>query len=303
MSASSLHKPLSFLLVVLFTTITLGANAQKVIVSSAESKTGSLSIGSASEAKKLRGDVVTVATKQSSDSVGVSYALIIGVKDYDHESINDLDFPIEDAKKLQTVLTQTYSFAVENVTLLENPNRKQITAQLEKYVTNITNKDKLLLFYAGHGYWDEKFKEGYWFASNARKDDRSSWLSNSTLSKYLQAIPAKHTLLITDACFSGSIFKVRDAFVTDKATLELERYTSRKAMTSGALKTVPDKSVFVEYLVKRLQENTAKHLSAEQLFSSFKIAVINNSPNNQIPQFGVIHQAGDEGGDFVFELK
>jgi len=32
-------------------------------------------------------------------------------------------------------------------------------------------------------------------------------------------------------------------------------------------------------LVKRLEENTEKYLSAEELFSSFKTAVMNNSTN------------------------
>ncbi len=69
------------------------------------------------------------------------------------------------------------------------------------------------------------------------------------------------------------------------------------------MKTVPDKSVFIEYLVKRLNENTEKYLSTEQLFASFKTGVINNSPNGQIPQFGDIRETGDEGGDFIFVLK
>ena len=41
-----------------------------------------------------------------------------------------------------------------------------------------------------------------------------------------------------------------------------------------------------------------QYLSSEQLFSSFRIAVINNS--NVIPQFGEIKDVGDEGGDFIF---
>jgi hypothetical protein len=41
-------------------------------------------------------------------------------------------------------------------------------------------------------------------------------------------------------------------------------------------------------------------MSSEDLFSRFKVAVINNSPTNQIPQFGEIWAAGDEGGDFIF---
>jgi hypothetical protein len=76
---------------------------------------------------------------------------------------------------------------------------------------------------------------------------------------------------------------------------------SRKAMTSGTLTVVPDKSSFVEYLIDRLSENSEKYLSAEQLFSSFRIAVINNS--DVVPQFGEIRGVGDEGGDFIFILK
>ncbi len=57
-------------------------------------------------------------------------------------------------------------------------------------------------------------------------------------------------------------------------------------MTSGSLKEVPDKSVFLLYLDKRLNENTQAYISAEELFSSFKIAVLNNSPN--VPQYGEI---------------
>ena len=69
-------------------------------------------------------------------------------------------------------------------------------------------------------------------------------------------------------------------------------------MTSGILQQVPDESVFIKYLIKRLEENEEKYLSSEELFSSFKTAVMNNSPN--VPQFGTIQNVGDEGGDFIF---
>ncbi|MDZ7647113.1 MAG: hypothetical protein U5K54_07990 [Cytophagales bacterium] len=63
-------------------------------------------------------------------------------------------------------------------------------------------------------------------------------------------------MLITDACFSGSIFKERAVNFTDsRAVLERYKLASRKAMTSGTLKTVPDKSVFIAYLIKNLASN------------------------------------------------
>jgi hypothetical protein len=74
-------------------------------------------------------------------------------------------------------------------------------------------------------------------------------------------------------------------------------------MTSGALKEVPDRSVFVDFFLKRLKQNQEPYLSSEQLFASLRQAVISNSSNNQIPQFGEIRETGDEGGDFVFERK
>ena len=72
-------------------------------------------------------------------------------------------------------------------------------------------------------------------------------------------------------------------------------------MTSGVLEEVPDESVFIDYLVKRLEENQEKYLPSELLFSSFKTAVMNNSET--VPQFGVIQNVGDEGGDFIFVRK
>ena len=124
-------------------------------------------------------------------------------------------------------------------------------------------------------------------------------MRNSTIRDYLRTVDTKHTLLIADACFSGGIFKSRKAFTYAPKTIqELYINPSRKAMTSGSLKEVPDKSVFLLYLNKRLSENTKPFISTEELFSSFKTAVMNNSPNT--PLYGEIKDTGDEGGDFIF---
>lgn len=234
-----------------------------------------------------------------------NFALIIGVEDYSDKNINDLDQPVKDATALKAILEQQYTFEGEDVFLLPNPDRASIIHAFDKLARTVTPADNLLIFYAGHGVWDGQMKKGYWLPRNAEKDDRSNWFSNSDLRDYIGGINSKHTLLIADACFSGSIFKTRDAFTgtTSTAALELFKLPSRQAMTSGAMKSVPDKSIFMEYLLKRLKENQQAFLSAEQLFSSFKIAVINNSPNGQIPQFGEIKEAGDEGGDFIFIKK
>jgi hypothetical protein len=229
------------------------------------------------------------------------YALIIGINDYADDGILDLDNPVNDARELKRVLQNYYTFDPENVESLSNPTRTAIIESFDALSERITERDHLLVFYAGHGIWDERLNQGFWLPSDARLNSKAQWLSNSTIRDYIGGIKSKHTLLITDACFSGSIFKERGvSFDNSRAILEMYKLTSRKAMTSGALKTVPDKSVFITYLIKNLINNDQPLLSAEELFRTFKIAVINNSPNGQVPQYGAIGQVGDEGGDFIF---
>jgi hypothetical protein len=233
---------------------------------------------------------------------GKSYALIIGISNYDDPQINELDKPIKDAELFYNTITSKYTFEKENVKLLRNATMAEMVDALDFYAKIVTPVDNFLIFYAGHGVWDASSEIGFWLPSDARKNSKLAWFRNSTLRDYLREIKSKHTLLISDACFGGSIFKSRSAF-TDATTAinKLYELPSRKAMTSGTLTEVPDQSAFLKYMIDRLQNNFEKYLSSEQLFGKFRMAVINNS--NVLPQFGVIQDVGDEGGDFIFILR
>jgi WD40 repeat protein len=232
---------------------------------------------------------------------GRYFALLIAENDYKDPNVNDLDNPVKDATRLRDVLIKHYTFEPDNVFLLKNATRSQIVAKLDELQSALGRSDNLIIFYAGHGIWDEELKQGFFIPVEASFNNRADWFSNGTLRDYVNSIKTRHTLLIADACFSGGIFKSRGAFNNaSQAVEEMYKYPSRKAMTSGALKTVPDKSVFLEYLTKRLEQNEEPFLGAMDLFSSFRTAVVNNSPNGQIPQYGEIGQTGDEGGEFIF---
>jgi hypothetical protein len=228
------------------------------------------------------------------------YALIIGTNNYLDDKIVDLENPVADAHALADVLQTYYTFTRDNIHVLDNPTRSGIIEAFDALSEKVIERDQLLIFYAGHGIWDERLNQGFWLPSDAALNSKAQWLSNSTIRDYIGGIKAKHILLITDACFSGSIFRERGVGTNSKAVLEMYKLPSRKAMTSGALKTVPDKSVFITYLTKNLINNQQPFFSAEELFRSFKMAVINNSANGQVPQYGPIGQVGDEGGDFIF---
>lgn len=230
------------------------------------------------------------------------YALIFAANDYIDESVPDLDGPISDAAKLTLALTTRYTFNQEDVTFIKNPTREQIINELDRMTRKITKNDNLLVFYAGHGYWDQQTDFGYWLPVDSKSNSTSNWFANSQIRDYVAAIKSKHTLLITDACFGGSIFRTRKTFEeTSTGKNKLNDNLSRQAMTSGALTEVPDKSIFLENLVKRLNENTKDYLTAEELFSSIKTAVMNGSPVT--PMYGDIKDSGDEGGDFIFAKK
>ncbi len=232
---------------------------------------------------------------------GSYFALLVGVENYQDESLNDLSRPINDAEAIANLLRQQYTFDAGNIIVLRDPTRAEIIGTLDRLSRQVTGHDNFLIFYAGHGFWDEQFQQGYWLPSDARRLTRDAWIANGTSRDYIRGIPSKHTLLVSDACFSGGIFRTRSAFADASIAIKkLYELDSRKAITSGTLTEVPDRSVFIKFLLKRLAENEDKYLSSEQLFTRFRTAVINNSPLEQVPQFGEIREAGDEGGDFIF---
>lgn len=227
------------------------------------------------------------------------YALVFAVNQYADDNIPDLRGPIDDSEKLVGILTASYGFDSENVTFLKNPKRKQILASLDEVRAKLTENDNLLIFFSGHGTWDESTKMGYWLPSDAFLMGRANYIKNSEITGFVSDLPTKHTLVIADACFSGSIFRTRGLPPEVPPDVEeLLAKPSRKAMTAGDLNEVPDDSQFFKYLSKGLSKNSEAYLPSRKLYDELKAQVIKST--NNIPQFGDLKNCGDQGGDFVF---
>ena len=232
------------------------------------------------------------------------YALIIGVSEYQNAGprLKSLEMPAKDAERLANLLIDKYTFDQQDVTLLKSPTREDIIIQFEHLASTVTPRDNVLIFYAGHGVYDKTKDFGWWLPADAKITSPSAWIPNSTIKDYVGAIKSKHTLLIADACFGGSILKAsRSVDAVIKQFNELYKDNSRKALTSGNLTEVPDESVFVKYLFKILDENEAVFLPSSVLNTRIYEPILNNSAT--VPQFGVIQGVGDEGGDFIFIKK
>jgi hypothetical protein len=264
-----------------------------------EEKRASAGIASEGEMSELH-----AADVDFSAAGGKYYALLIGCSNYDDPAISDLGgLPTADAEALGKVLKANYTFAEENVKILKDPTRRDIVIALDEIAKKATSEDNVLIFYAGHGHYEDDNDIGYWLPKDAEVSNSANWLYNDQLVAAMRKIKSLHTLLIADACFSGSIFKNRSISMTGASDVIKKKYQlpSRKAITSGTLKTVPNKSVFIKYLLDRLEKNKDKFYPASTLYRAIEEPVGNNSTS--LPQYGVINNVGDEGGDFIFIKK
>ena len=248
--------------------------------------------------RKVTESEVAVAPRASNVEYGRYHALVIGNNNY--EELPDLKTAIKDANRVAAVLQDQYDY---NVTLIEDADRSQIIKSLSGYRKTVGKSDNILIYYAGHGILDEDANKGYWLPVDAALDDPSNWILNDMLIAQLKAMQAKHVMVISDSCFSGTI--TRGLKMEQHTPDWIDRMTkkrARTALTSGGLEPVLDSggdghSVFARAFITLLEENT-EVVSAAQLFSELRPKVMVNSP--QTPEYGNIHQAGHDGGDFLF---
>ncbi len=242
-------------------------------------------------------------------TVGRYIALVIGINSYTGYW-RSLRTAVNDATEFAEVLKKEYQFNEVYTLINENATRRNIIEKFEWLSRNITPDDNLLIFYAGHGQFNKTLNKGYWVPVDAHTNSIADYISNNDVKTFLGGIPSKHTLLITDACFAGDIFRGSntETYPFDPSNMsryykEVYRKQSRLAITSGGIEEVMDSgkenhSIFTYYLLKALKENKNKYMDASQLFNEFKVAVTNNS--EQTPILQAVKDTNDEGGMFIF---
>ncbi len=255
----------------------------------------------------LKGLNVSSAKKEM--EIGNYYALIIGIDNYTGHWSN-LNNAVNDAKAVEDILKTRYKIDHFKTMYNENATRTKIITELEWLVANVKEKDNVFIYYSGHGEFKQDLNKGYWVPIDATTNSTSQFISNNDIQTFLGGIKSKHTLLVSDACFSGDIFRGNTISVpyedSDKYYKKVHDLVSRQAISSGGIEPVMDggrdgHSVFAYYLLKSLKNNTNRYFDASQLYSNIKIPVTNNS--DQSPKFQPIKNTGDEGGQFIFIRK
>lgn len=237
------------------------------------------------------------------------HALIIGIDQYRHHP--QLRTPVKDARDLAALLQDKYFYKKENIALLTD-NAATKSGIVSKFRDLVLNKvkpgDTLLIYYAGHGWYDDILKTGHWVTVDSTEDS-TTFLENNTVYKFIGALDekkARHVLLVSDSCFSGSFAKAHRTIETeidDRYFQKKYNQLSRNLITSGSMEPVADDgkdghSVFAYYFLKVLQGNTAPFISGKQIGVKVEELVTRNSDQTPISSF--IHGVGDEGGQFFF---
>ena len=80
-----------------------------------------------------------------------SYALIIGIDKY--QNVQHLNYAVKDAESIQDILLNTFDFPEGNITLLKNEeaNKDAILKAFSDITTKAEDKDRVLIYFAGHG--------------------------------------------------------------------------------------------------------------------------------------------------------
>ncbi|MBF0357924.1 MAG: DUF4347 domain-containing protein [Magnetococcales bacterium] len=230
-------------------------------------------------------------------------AILIGIDQYSLPMSN-LNTPINDISAISEQLSNRGFQTIS----LPNATQKEIIQAFHALAAKTTENHNLIIYYAGHGYQNDKTGTGYWLPSDAMANSANKWLSTRDLSDFLAGIPANHTMLISDSCFSGSLTK-EYTFTADSdglSTKEIEERRSVMVLSSGGEEPVMDgggdgHSVFARNLISTLQDTTSEKTGFE-MFINVRKEVVKESP--QIPQYGAMISAGHEkGGDFIFKAR
>jgi len=232
---------------------------------------------------------------------GRYYALVIGNNTY--KKLPKLNTAVEDAKAVAATLQNDYGFTVS---LLTDASEEQVIGALAELRRTLTPKDNLLIYYAGHGWYDEGAERGYWLPVDAVADNQSHWISNADVTDVLKAMQAKHVLVVADSCYSGSL--TRGLAIGSGSSSYYEDIVARRArtvLTSGGLEPVLDAgggghSVFAKAFLDALQNNNGV-IDGEGIYHKVYDEVRLNA--EQEPGYGNIRLAGHDGGDFLFVRK
>jgi hypothetical protein len=249
----------------------------------------------------------TKASETPTVASGRYFALVIGNNSYRH--LPKLETAVADARMVDSLLRERYGFETK---LLLNAGRQEIFSAISFYRQKLEQNDNLLVYYAGHGHFDREAEKAYWLPVDARREDSANWVSADDITSNVKAIPARHVLIVSDSCYSGTIYRslgitAADNSERDRFLEKMRAGKSRTLMASGGNEPVADgggdgHSVFARVFLTGLSKMERATFTGAELFRDFVQERVAGKAE-QTPEYNPLRNSGHESGDFVFVRK
>jgi hypothetical protein len=134
------------------------------------------------------------------------YGLIVGVSDYENEELK-LKYPAKDARDFAAALRaqkgRLYSDVDLTVLTDRDATSMAIKGSLEALPAQVTHRDIVVIFLAGHGFQDNRNAYYYLAANSDIHRLFTTTLEGSVLREVLRLLPGK-VLLFLDTCHAGA---------------------------------------------------------------------------------------------------
>ena len=165
------------------------------------------------------------------------YAVVVGIDDYPG-SRNDLRGPVDDAMLVRDALVNRFGFSTDNIVFLQDgeATRLGIANAILRHLGQAGPNGTAVFFYSGHG---TQMNDN--LGITGRYDPESGNGVDEALAVYdgvildeevnflLQQIEADNTLVLVDACYSGTVNRAADAmakFIPEAQVEELRKPTT-----------------------------------------------------------------------------
>ncbi|MEE2858326.1 MAG: caspase family protein [Candidatus Neomarinimicrobiota bacterium] len=246
-----------------------------------------------------------------------SWALLIGINEY--QNVPPLNYAVNDAVAVKDMLIESYGFKEENIILIidEEATKTNIIQGFSDILTNAKERDRVVVFYAGHG---DTYKlpsggdMGYLIPVDGDLDNLYvSSIPMKSVYDIADMSYAKHIMYLVDACYGGLTLNTRGLkkAITPEYLKRMTRERGRQVITAGGKdEEVIEKpewghSAFTRNLLKGLgdglaDENSDGVITGDELGGFIKNRVVVDVDGAHTPQKGRI---GSDMGEFVFISK
>ncbi len=237
--------------------------------------------------KKLTSSKINVTTP-TQQRIPQIWALAIGVAEYENTTVPPIKYPDNDAFGMFAFWKSPKGGALDEkhvrVITDDAATKKAVVQNIESLFYKAQHDDLAILFFSGHGLMGSFLTTDY--------DGAMLQLYHKEINSLMAKCPARHKLIIADACYAGSYIAAKGVNTSSNKLANTEKFYSdlnnSNSGTAYMLSCAPDEeslevntlqnSVFTYFVLKGLNgeanTNNDGEITLKELFDYVKYNVI-----------------------------